>query len=89
METGEDVGAHTGLIILLKEGVHIEAPECVRHLSPWISRLKDWHIQSHWCQLFPLPTTSAAPAPMLVAHSLTCSGVSIRVQCLLVWGGGG
>ena len=37
METGEDVGAHASLIILLEEGIHIEAPECVRHLGPWIS----------------------------------------------------
>ena len=26
-ETGEDMGAHTGLIILLEEGIHIKAPE--------------------------------------------------------------
>ena len=84
-ETGKDVGVHTGLIILLEEGVHIEVPERVCHLRPWIGRLKDWHIQSCGCQLFPLPTPSAASAPMLVTHSLTCSGVSIRVQCPPVW----
>ena len=88
-DTGEDVGAHAGLIILLKEGVHIEVPECVHHLGPWISRLKDQHIQSYGCQPFPLPTPSAAPAPMPVAHSLTHSGVSIRVWCPSVRGGGG
>ena len=88
-ETGEDVGAHAGLIILLEKGIYIKAPECVHHLSPWISRLKDWHIQSCGHQSFPLPTPSAAPAPMPVACSLTCSGVSIRVRCPLVQGGGG
>ena len=76
-ETGKDGGAHAGLIILLKKCVHIKVPECVHHLGSWISRLKDWHIQSHWCQLFPLPTPSAAPAPTPAA----CSQVSIRVQC--------
>ena len=40
METGENVGAHAGLIILLEKGIHIEAPECVRHLHPWIGRFK-------------------------------------------------
>ena len=88
-ETGEDVGAHAGLIILLKEGVHIKAPERVCHLGPWISQLKDQHIQSCGCQPFPLPTPSATPAPMLVACNLTCSGVSIRVWCPSVLGGGG
>ena len=85
MKTGEDVGVHTGLIILLKEGIHIKAPECVHHLCPWIGQLKDWHIQSHGCQPFPLPTPSAASAPMPAAHSLTHSGVSIRVQFPPVW----
>ena len=54
METGEDVGAHTSLIILLEKGIYIKVPECVCHLRPWISRLKDQHIQSHRCQPFPL-----------------------------------
>ena len=36
METGKNVRAHACLIILLKEGVHIEPPECVHHLHPWI-----------------------------------------------------
>ena len=36
-ETGKDMRAHTGLIILLKEGVHIEPPECVHHLRSLIS----------------------------------------------------
>ena len=56
METGKDVGAHTSLIILLEKGIYIEVPECVHHLFPWISRLKDRHIQSRGCQPFPLPT---------------------------------
>ena len=89
METGKDVGVHAGLIILLEEGIHIEAPERVRHLGPWIGQLKDRHIQSHGCQPFLLPTPSAAPAPIPVACSLTRSGVPIRVRCPSVWGGGG
>ena len=88
-KTGEDVGAHTGLIILLKKGIYIEAPECVHHLCPWIGQLKDQHIQSRWCQPFPFPTPSVASAPMPAAHSLTRSGVSVRVWCSPVWGGRG
>ena len=88
-ETGEDVGAHADLIILLEEGVHIKVPEHVCHLSPWISQLKDQHIQSRGCQPFLLPSPSVAPVPTPLAHSLTCSGVSIRVQCPSVWGGEG
>ena len=38
-ETGKDMRAHTDLIILLKEGIHIKMPECVRHFHTWISRL--------------------------------------------------
>ena len=87
-KTGKDVGVHTGLIILLKEGIHIKAPECVHHLCPWIGRLKDRHIQSRGCQPFPLPTPSAASVPMPAACSLTHSGVSIRVWCPPVWGRG-
>ena len=78
-ETGKNVGVHTSLIILLEEGIYIKVPEHVHHLCPWIGRLKDRHIQSRGCQLFPLPTPSVASVPMLVAHSLICSGVSIRV----------
>ena len=78
-ETGKDVGVHTSLIILLKEDIYIEAPECAHHLCPWTGQLKDRHIQSHGCQLFPLPTPSAPSVPMPVASSLTRSGVSIRV----------
>ena len=88
-ETGKDVGAHTSLIILLKKGVYIEAPEHVHHPHPWIGQLKDQHIQSCRCQPFPLPTLSAASVPMPVAHSLTHSGVSIRVWYSPVWGGRG
>ena len=33
-ETGEDVGVHTSLIILLEEGIYIEVPERVHHLCP-------------------------------------------------------
>ena len=88
-KTGEDVGAHTGLIILLEEGIHIEVPERVCHLRPWIGQLKDWHIQSRGCQPFPLPTPPVASTPMPVAHSLTFNGVSIRVWCPPVWQRGG
>ena len=88
METGEDVGVHASLIILLEEGIHIEAPEHVCHLGPWISRLKDRHIQSRRSQPFPLPAPSVAPAPMPVACSLIHSGVSIRAWGPSVRGGG-
>ena len=88
-ETGKDVGAHTGLIILLKKGIYVKAPECVHYLRPWIGRLKDQHIQSHWCQPFPFPTPSVASVPMPVAHSLTHSGVSVGVWRSHVWGGRG
>ena len=37
METGKDVGVHTSLIILLKKGIYIKAPERVCHLHPQIS----------------------------------------------------
>ena len=87
METGKDVGAHTSLIIPLKKGIYVEAPERVCHLCPWIGRLTDQHIQSRRCQPFPLPTPSVSSVPMLAAHSLTHSGVSIRVWCSPVWGG--
>ena len=87
METGKNVGAYACLIILLKEGIHIESPECVHHLHPWIGQLEDQHIKS--CRHQPLlPTPSAAPASMPVACSLTYSGVSIGVQCPSVQGGG-
>ena len=36
-ETGKDVGVYTSLIILLKKGIYVKAPECVHHLCPWIS----------------------------------------------------
>ena len=36
-ETGEDVRAHTSLIVLLKKGIYIKAPEHVCHFCPWIS----------------------------------------------------
>ena len=88
-ETGEDVGVHTGLIILLKKDIYIKMPKCVCHLHPPIGQLEDWHIQSRWHQPFPFPTPPAASAPMLVACSLTCSGVSIRVWCSPVWEGRG
>ena len=84
-ETGEDVGAHTNLIILLKKGIYVEVPERVHHLHPWIGQLEDRHIQSRGCQTFPLPTPSVASAPMPVTHS----GVSVRVWCSPVWGGRG
>ena len=85
VEASKDMWAHTGLIILLKEGIHIKAPECVHHFYPWISQLEDQHIQSCRSQMLLLPTPSAAPASMLMACSLTCSGVTIRVWCSPVW----
>ena len=86
MKTGEDVGVHTGLIILLQKGIHIKMPECVRHLCPRIGRLEDQHIQSCWRQPFSFPAPPTAPAPMPVTHHLTHSGVSIGVWCSSVWG---
>ena len=88
-ETGKDVGAHTGLIILLKKGIYIKTPEHVRYLHPWIGQLEDRHIQSCWQQPFPFPTPPVASVPMLVACSLTHSGVSIGVWYSPVWGGRG
>ena len=87
METGKNIRVHTCLIILLKAGIHIEPPECVCHFHPWISRLEDQHIQSCRCQLLLLPTPSAAPASMLMACGLACSGVTIRVWHSPVWRG--
>ena len=85
METGKDVGAHTSLIILLKKGIYVKAPECVRHLRPWISQLKDRHIQSRRRQPFPLPTPSAATVPMLVAQSHLQWSIhqSLALPCLV------
>ena len=83
-----EVGTAMLLIILLKKGIHIKVPECVHHLHPWISQLKDRHIQSCRHQPLLLPTPSVAPASMLVACSLTRSGVPIRVWCPSVHGGG-
>ena len=85
METGKIMRVHAYLIILLKEGIHIELPECVHHFCSWISQLEDRHIQSCRSQPLFLPTPSAAPASMLMTCSLTCSGVTIRVQCSPVW----
>ena len=59
--------------------------ECVCHLRTWISRLEDQHIQSCRSQLLLLPTPSTAPALVLMACSLACSGVTIRVQHSPVW----
>ena len=84
-ETGKDMRAHTGLVILLQEGIHIEMPECVHHFCTWISQLKDQHIQSCRSQLLLLPTPSVAPAMAPMACGLTCSGVTIRVQHSPVW----
>ena len=80
-EAGKDMWMHTGLIILLKEGIHIEMPECVHHLCTWISRLEDQHIQSCRSQPLLLPTPSRAPVSVLMACGLTCSGTTIRVWC--------
>ena len=86
-ETGEDVGVHTSLIILLKEGIYIKAPERVHHLHPWISQLKNWHIQSCGCEPFPLFTPSAASASLTVEYSSE-SGVphpSTNCSALGLW----
>ena len=85
VETGKNMRAHAGLIILLKEGIHIEPPERVHHFHSWISRLEDQHIQSCRSQPLLLPTPSAAPASMPMTCGLTCSGVTIRVQHSPVW----
>ena len=84
-ETGKDMRVHTGLIILLKEGIHIKPPECVHHFCSWISRLEDLHIQSFRSQPLLLPTPSTAPASMPMACGLTCSGVTIKVWHSPVW----
>ena len=84
-ETGKDMRAHTGFIILLKEGIHIKMPECVHHFRTWIGRLKDWHVQSCRSQLLLPPPPLVAPAMMLTACSLTGGGVTIGVQVSPVW----
>ena len=57
-ETGKDVGVHTILIILLEEGVCIEAPEHVCHLCPGSVNLKigisNLAGASHFLSLLPL-----------------------------------
>ena len=88
-KTGEDVGVHTGLIILLKKGIYIETPERVCHLHPRIGRLEDQHIQSRWHQPFPFPTPPAASATTPVTRHLAHSGVSIGVWYSPIWGGRG
>ena len=57
--------------------------------APGSVNLKDRHIQSHGHQPFPLPTLSVASALTLASHSLTRSGVSIRVWYSPVWAGRG
>ena len=84
METGKNMTVHACLIILLKEGIHVELPECVHHLHPQIHQLEDRHIQSCRCQPL-LPTPSVAPASTLTACSPTCSEVPIGVWCSPVW----
>ena len=84
-ETGKDMETHTGLIILLKEGIHIKMPECVHHFHTWISQLENQHIQSCRSQPLLLPTPSAAPVTVLMACGLTCSGVTIRVRHSSIW----
>ena len=85
METGKDMRVHTGLIILLKEGIHIKPPECVRHFHSWISQLENQHIQSCRSQPLLFPTPSVAPLLMPMACGLACSGVTIRAWCSPVW----
>ena len=84
-ETGKDMRAHTGFIILLKEGINIKTPECVCYFHTWVSQLKDWHVQSCRSQLLLLPTPPVAPVMMPMACGLTGSGITIRVQCSRVW----
>ena len=85
VETSKNVRAHACLIILLKEGVHIELPECVCHFRLQIHRLEDQHIQSCGSQSLLLPTPSVAPALMPMDCGLTCSGVPIGVWCSSIW----
>ena len=84
-ETGKNMRVHAGFIILLKEGIHIEPPECIHHFHSWISQLEDQHIQSCSSQPLLFPTPSVAPALRLMACGLTCSGVPIGVWCSPVW----
>ena len=72
IETGEDVGVHTSLIILLEEGIYIKAPEHVIHFHPWITRFKDLRIQS--CRHKPFP----------YSHCGLCTYVS-SLQSHLQW----
>ena len=85
VETGKDMRAHTGFIILLEEGINIKTPECVCYFHTWVGRLKDRHVQSHRSQPLLLPTPPVAPVMMLMAYGLVGSGITIRVQCSPVW----
>ena len=74
-ETGKDVGVHTSLIILLKKGIYIEAPEHVCHLRPGSVDLKigisNLAGASHFLSLLPLQ-------PL---HLCRHSTVSLAVEC--------
>ena len=52
-ETCKDMGVHTGLVILLEEGIHIKM--CVCHFCTWISQLKEGSA----CPILLEPTTSS------------------------------
>ena len=84
-ETGKDMRAHTGFVILLKEGINIKMPECVCYLCTWVGQLKDLHVQSHRSQPLLLPTPPVAPVTMPTGCCLASSGITIRVQCSPVW----
>ena len=80
-ETGKDMRAHTGFVILLEEGSNIKTPECAHYFRTWVGRLKDQHVQSCRSQPLLLPTPPVAPVMTPMAYSLTGGGITNTPLC--------
>ena len=89
METGKNVRVHACLIILLKEGIHIDHQSVYVTSAPGSVDLKisisSLAGASCFFSLLPLWPLHLGWQPAVC--SLTCSGVPIGVQCPSVWGG--